>query len=684
MKMSDSITIEYAHVKDCTVCGSGLHLPGSTRFEFDDRRGHVEYLLPEGICAEVNYLNLHFLTLEDEAITFDLFFWDDTHEKRAEFYFNTTPKCEFQLRLAVSLFDMERVNTPRDGGRGTFWIHGDRLEPAAINRLTVSWKRKTRGKAQFELTALEMSNQDIPELTQPQLPFGPVIDVLGQYRLKDWPGKTADETQMSHNLHLALKKSQGSRKEHEFSNWGGDRSVAWETGGFFRTFHDGNRWYLVDPDGHPFFSLGLNNFSPAIASTLDHLQGAYQFIPDDDEFSEAFETTALHYHPDPKHLEYRDLFPGRSRSHLINFMAINMIRAFGKENWRECWSKIAVNAMREIGFNTVANWSDWQLAAARRMPYVRPLDFSEEIALPSLYMHFPDVFHPDFEREADKVATKLAVTADDPALIGYFLDNEPKWLPPSDDPAKGMLLSTPECHSRKELAEFLRGRYQTENGWRKAWETNVGLSAVVSGEWRYPLNKTAEADLELFSGVMVRRLFEVFGRCCRKIDPNHLNLGIRTWRPVPPEWMIPNIVGIDVQSSNIYDRKVNISEIDTLCERLQVPYLIGEFHFGSTDCGIPQGGIVTVANQAARGLAYRTYVESIAACKSCIGTHWYTMYDQSALGRLDGENFNIGFFDVCHREYRELAAAATETHRRIYQVMTGKIAPFDEVVEYQR
>jgi hypothetical protein len=56
----------------------------------------------------------------------------------------------------------------------------------------------------------------------------------------------------------------------------------------------------------------------------------------------------------------------------------------------------------------------------------------------------------------------------------------------------------------------------------------------------------------------------------------------------------------------------------------------------------------------------------------CVGVHYFTMYDQSALGRFDGECYNIGFLAVCNRPYPELCAAARASHERIYDVAMGE------------
>ena len=55
---------------------------------------------------------------------------------------------------------------------------------------------------------------------------------------------------------------------------------------------------------------------------------------------------------------------------------------------------------------------------------------------------------------------------------------------------------------------------------------------------------------------------------------------------------------------------------------------------------------------------------------------------ESALGRFDGENWNIGFLDVCNRPYEALAADARVTHERVYPVAAGQVAAYNDPPEY--
>jgi hypothetical protein len=204
---------------------------------------------------------------------------------------------------------------------------------------------------------------------------------------------------------------------------------------------------------------------------------------------------------------------------------------------------------------------------------------------------------------------------------------------------------------------------------------------VGEGRWTGQLTRGAGADLAAFSTVMVEKLFHTLSDACRAVDPNHMNLGAR-YHTVPPQWATAGMTCFDVFSINCYQERVpheKLQQIDALLHR---PVLVGEWHFGAHDVGLPASGIGRVASQADRGRAFRFYVEDAAAQPQCVGVHYFTLYDQSALGRFDGENYNIGFLDVCNKPYEELSSAARLTHERLYAVALGAEKPYDDAPKY--
>jgi hypothetical protein len=355
------------------------------------------------------------------------------------------------------------------------------------------------------------------------------------------------------------------------------------------------------------------------------------------------------------------------------------MRAFGADAHNR-WAEIALSLMRSWGFNSVANWSDWRAASQAGFPYVRPLD--DTFARSRLvYRSFPDVFHPDFDLDAADYARQMEETCDDPALIGYFLMNEPTWGFSSEMVAEGMLYNTPQCASRRALAEFLRERHGSDAELSAAWGLDASFARVAEGEWTVRLTPAARADIEAFSTRMVEKYFATLSTACKQVDPNHLNLGARYYT-LPPEWVSKGMRGFDVFSINCYKAEVPAEDLRRIHETLGLPTLIGEWHFGALDAGLPGSGIGHVRDQAARGQALRSYVEKAAAIPWCVGVHYFTLYDQSAVGRFDGENYNIGLLDICHQPYEPLVQAARRTHERLYPLAAGELEPVADQPEY--
>jgi hypothetical protein len=227
-------------------------------------------------------------------------------------------------------------------------------------------------------------------------------------------------------LQAQLAAASQQQWPEEYSRWGGWRRRRLEATGYFRTHHDGRRWWLIDPDGYLFWSAGMDCVRVDTEAAYGGLETALAWLPDPRG------PYAAAYH--------------RSETGLpaVNYLAANLIRAFGPEAWCERWVEIALAELRRLGFNTVANWSDWGHASEAGFPYVRPLSL-ECTRTPLVYRDFPDVFDPAFAEDAAHYAEQLRETANDPALIGYFLMNEPTWGFSQETPAAGMLFNTPAC-----------------------------------------------------------------------------------------------------------------------------------------------------------------------------------------------------------------------------------------------
>jgi len=638
-------------------------LEGATWYVAENVGDGLAYFFPEGALANMNWLTADMLLDGKFLVVFLLTLQEGENGPAFRLVFGALNQCQARIRVPLEAVNQNRWRYPREGAWLKPMCGGDVVDLRKVDRMTLTVLRKSEEPARWCLTPFVATVNEPPKLTKPLLPKGPLLDEFGQSTLHDWVAKTRSESELIERLKSQLETAPHRRFPESYSRWGGWKELRFEAKGYFRTHHDGKRWWLVDPDGYAFWSTGLDCVRPDTDANIEGLESALSWLPEpESEFKSAFHVS----------------FEGHRH---FNYLIANFIRAFGPERWYDCWATIALSLMREWGFNTVANWSDWRIASREGFPYVRPLHLHVR-HVPYIFRDFPDVFHPDFEQDAAEFAEPLRETAEDPAFIGYFLMNEPTWGFAKQLPAEGMLLTTPSCETRRTLSDFLREKYSNSNAALSgSWGVDVTFAEIAEGEWKKPITQSARADLAEFSTLMVKRLYKTLSRACKQVDPNHLNLGARYYT-VPPDWAVEGMKCFDVFSINCYMERVPADRLAPLSEKLGMPIMIGEWHFGALDVGLPASGIGRVPNQEERGKAFRVYLETAAAEPWCVGVHWFTLYDQSAIGRFDGENYNIGFLDVCNRPYEEMVNAAKLSHQRIYEVAAGQLPPYDEPVQY--
>ena len=125
----------------------------------------------------------------------------------------------------------------------------------------------------------------------------------------------------------------------------------------------------------------------------------------------------------------------------------------------------------------------------------------------------------------------------------------------------------------------------------------------------------------------------------------------------------------DVISFNRY--QASVADL-ALPEGVDKPVVIGEFHFGALDRGMFHTGLRPVPDQDARAAAYKNYVTGALENPWIVGTHWFQFGDQATTGRGDGENYQIGFLDVCDTPYLETIRAAREVGAALYSTRAGR------------
>lgn len=259
-------------------------------------------------------------------------------------------------------------------------------------------------------------------------------------------------------------------------------------------------------------------------------------------------------------------------------------------------------------------------------------------------------------------------------MIGYFLRNEPGWAFVDDLMLADKVLYNPEKTAcKEELIAFLMERYQSIDrlnaSWNSSFEGFGSLYRQQQGVSKW--SEEAKNDMREFSRRMMRTYIEIPVRECRKVDPNHMILGMR-WAWISNPDLVTGWENFDVFSINCYavDPTEKIQHIAEL--GVNLPVMIGEFHFGALDAGLSATGLEGVESQKDRGIAYQYYCESVAAHPNGVGCHYFQCYDQFMLGRFDGENYNIGLFDICSCVYPDMMEQIRECSSRVYYVADGQ------------
>lgn len=238
--------------------------------------------------------------------------------------------------------------------------------------------------------------------------------------------------------------------------------------GFFSVDRRNGRWWLITPDGKPFFSIGLNHIDPA----------------------------SLRY-PENIHI-WQDKYDGSTITWLKESVAKNL----------SAWGFNTLGWAQEV---TVRQWAHSRSFTADEyralnMPYCHMLPFTESHQWEQHTRHF-DFYSTEWEEWCEYVArSHCAALSEDPNLIGYFYSDCPTWIHDRDhNNWRGPIFDPAQLKSdsgRKELAKLAQRYYKTTHDAIRRYDKNH----LILGD-RYEANapisqvvlKTALAYVDVLS-----------------------------------------------------------------------------------------------------------------------------------------------------------------------------------------
>lgn len=534
----------------------------------------------------------------------------------------------------------------------------DKLDPANVTQL-LFFVTRPRSEHLFEITGVKAAGS-VKHIDADKL--FPMIDEFGQFIHDDWPGKTHSIAELKANHEAELKDLAAHPGPDGRNRYGG-----WEAGpklkatGFFRVEKHADKWWLVDPEGRLFWSHGVDCVRAANDTPITDREHYFRDLPgEDSEFAKFYGRGSW-----APHGYYNTRSPYRTWC----FSRANFLRKYGPD-WSDAFAAITHERLRSWGMNTIANWSDAAIYNMRKTPYTANISFgAKQIEGSEGYWgKFPDPFDEGFrsnlraslERERER-------SLNDPWCIGYFVHNELGW---GDETslAVGALRSPSDQAAKRAFVEYLKAKYDSIDKLNGVWGTGHRSWGALLETRETPDKQKAGDDLKAFYTQIAEKYFETIRDEIRRQAPNQLYMGCRfAWvndRAARAAAKHCDIVCYNRYSHSVADQK--------LPGGIDAPIIIGEFHFGALDRGMFHTGLVKTSSQQDRADKYADYVRGALRNPYIVGTHWFQYKDQATTGRGDGENYQIGFIDVCDTPYPEIVAAAREIGETMYEYRLGR------------
>ena len=483
-----------------------------------------------------------------------------------------------------------------------------------------------------------------------------LVDRYGQFTRARWPEKIDSDDA----LRAARQKERAgiaAADSASLDRYGGRLDgQALKVTGWFHTQESDGHWQLATPEGHAFFSLGVNAVvSDGARTYVEGRQFMFKDLPAAQGEWKAF------YGSDDSRGPDRGASQGIGYDHgrWFDFYAANLYRVDGAQ-WQQAWSTRTLDRLQAWGFNTVGNWSDSALGQAHRIAYTRSINISGDYANVSsgydYWGRMPDPFDPRFVKATDAAVVKASADVrDDPWLLGYFADNELAWAGVGPQGRWGLAVGTlagdKASPAKQAFIAMLRKKYVAPQTLASAWGIALdswdaldvtGFAAPAPNEAHPAITDDYQDWLRRYADAYFRTVAEAIHRH----DPHHLFLGGR-FAVNTPEAVAACAQFCDVVSFNIYADLPQHGFDAAAMKTLDKPVLISEFHFGSDDRGPFGKGVVSVASEDERGKAYARFLAAAAANPQIIGAHWFQYTDQPVTGRLlDGENSHIGLVGI--------------------------------------
>ena len=473
--------------------------------------------------------------------------------------------------------------------------------------------------------------------------FFPWVDGFGQGNFASWPEKIRSVEDL---------KAQKTRESAELDSMSAgipdaDRFGGWAAGpqlkasGHFRTEKIKGKWWLVDPDGHLFFSHGVGHFGFRQPTGITKRENYFESLPPEDGASREFWSLYTYpafrsFYGKPENLPYK----------AFDFYGWNLFRKYGTD-WKMCEVETAHRRARAWGLNTFSRGRPADSKCGNSgIPYTVSISTQTRpvAGAKGYWGSLTDFFSPEFAAKVKREVENVCKAGSDEYCLGWFSDNEQSWGFSASAIGRAVMASPDDQPAKIEFIRRLKGK-------------DVDPADVP------------ESEFAAFGAAMAEKYYSTVSAAIKEVAPGALYMGDRIAWAFPEVYRIASRY-VDVLSVNIYDYTPSI---DLPSGSDDKPLIVTEFHFGCYDAGYFYAGLIPVQNQMARADAYRRYVEAALDHPRYVGTHWFMWYDCPTSGATWGGNANAqcGLVSIADVPYSELVSAiracACEMYTRRYK-----------------
>jgi hypothetical protein len=403
-----------------------------------------------------------------------------------------------------------------------------------------------------------------------------------------------------------------SGKPEEFSKYGGLTGRKEPATGFFHVKKIDDRWWGIDPEGYLYLNVALNSITMGGSD--------------------------------------------RNKKALTD-----------KFGTRENWMRQTINMLQENGFNCAGSWSDYRTVIEANKTSEKPFAYTVNLNFMSSYGRerggtfqkpghtgYPGdaifVFDPAWEEFCDRHAKQVEAYKDDPALFGYFSDNE------------------------------LPFRFKSLDNYLALPEKDPGYAAASDWLKEHAIKKEEITDKhrEEFMAFVADKYFTPIVKAMKKYDPNHMYIGARFYSSEKNYPMFMEAAGkyLDIISNNYYGKWTpDSADMANWTKWSGRPFIITEYYTKGEDSGMPNtsGAGWTVRTQRDRGLFYQNYNLALLESKNCVGWHYFKYQDNdpTATG-VDPSNIdsNKGIVNNHYEIWTPMLELMKELNTQVYDIIT--------------